>query len=109
MKIQTSEEIKDRINYYLDKKSITKYKLAKRCNLSNSSITNIFVYDGYPSLPLFLKIVQDGLSIPLSEFFGETEEKPDIDITEEEERLLYKYRSLSKRNKELLKKFISIM
>ena len=79
----TIDQIIERINELLAYKHWSHYKLAKEAGISMSSLSNIYVRKTFPFGILFLILSQ-------------------IDFSEDEENLIYQYRCLSKRKKELL-------
>ena len=92
----------NRIQALLDAKHWSIYKLAKVSKLSYSSLNNIFRRNTCPSIPTLEKIC-NGLNISLSQFFEYKQNPLQNDVlSEDEQDLLYAYRSLSKRDKEIL-------
>ncbi len=98
----TIEDIINRINELLKFNGWTIYRLANEAEMPPSSLNNIFNRKTYPSIPTLQKIC-NGFDISLSEFFDFTS-KPlrNFEISEDEQRLSNMYKSMSKRNKEIL-------
>lgn len=95
-----------RIQTLLQAKHWSIYKLAKVSKLPYSSLNNIFKRNTCPGIPTLEKICC-GLNISLSQFF-EYKQNPlkDDALTEDEQEVLYAYRSLSKRDKEILTAYL---
>ena len=99
-------DILDRINYFLDFKHWTLYRLAKESGVPYSSLNNIFLRNTCPTIPTLEKIC-NGLGISFSEFFAFRENPLHLDsLTEKEEDLLYAYRHLSVQDKALLEAYL---
>ena len=62
----------DRLRKLLNARGWTKYKLAKICGLSESTITNIYKRNTVPSIPT-LEAICKGFGITLSQFFADGE------------------------------------
>ena len=103
----TIDQIIERINELLAYKHWSHYKLAKEAGISMSSLSNIYVRKTFPTIPTLCKIC-NGFDISLYEFF-DFQENPirSLDFSEDEENLIYQYRCLSKRKKELLTAYIT--
>lgn len=100
------EQITDRIDELLRYKNWTLYRLAKEADMSASSLNNIYKRNTFPTIPTLTKIC-NGFNISLSEFFDFEENPlrlPDFD--EDEERILYQYRSISNRKKEIFNAYL---
>ncbi len=112
MKSYDNKEIKNRIEYYMKKQNLTRYRLSKKSGVKFSTLNNIFNRDTGLSLMNLSKIVLNGFEISMGEFLGEVEETSldkTSSISDEEEAIIYKYRSLSKSNKKIVKKYIDIL
>lgn len=100
------DEIIQQIQSLLDAKHWSIYRLAKASKLPYSSLNNIFRRNTCPSLPTLEKICR-GLNISLSQFFEYKQIPLQNDaMTQDEMDLLYSYRALSRKDKELLKVYI---
>lgn len=86
------------------------YKLAKESDISYSSLNNIFIRNTQPTIPTLEKICE-GFKIPLSEFFADSPSTLThyYVLSEDEEKLISSYRSISKDNKKLLEEFINFL
>ena len=100
------EKIINRIDELTKFNGWSLYKLAKRADISPSSINNIYNRKTYPTIPT-LECICDGLNISLSEFF-DFQENPlrDFSMSEDEQTLLNSYRNLSASKKALLKAYL---
>ena len=99
-------DIINRIQTLREAKHWSVYKLAKASKLPYSSLNNIFRRNTCPSIPTLEKIC-NGLNISLSQFFEYKQNPLKNDaLTEEEQDILYAYRALSKKDKELLTAYI---
>lgn len=98
----TIDDIIKRIDELLDINSWTLYRLAQESDLAFSSINNIYNRKTMPTITTLSKICK-GFGISLSEFFS-FEDNPlrDYKYDEDEQRILGKYKSLSRRKKEIL-------
>lgn len=78
------------------------YKFAEVCDITPSTISNMYTRKTLPSISTLISIC-NGCGITLSQFFAESEN--DIQC-EEEKQLLSSYRKLSKKNKEAIAQLI---
>lgn len=99
-------KVLDRINYFLDFKHWTLYRLAKESGIPYSSLNNIFLRNTCPTIPTLEKICV-GFGISLAEFFSFGENPLHSDaLTAREEEILYAYRCLSVQDKALLEAYL---
>ena len=99
-------EVLERIQYFLNLKHWSVYKLAKESKLPYSSLNNIFVRKTSPTIPTLEKIC-DGFGISVSEFFSyQTNPLKSDNLTEKEQDIINSYRSLSEKDKELLAAYL---
>ena len=63
-------DIHNKLQHLLDERGWTRYQLAKRCGLSESTIANIFRRNTMPSIGT-LESICDAFGITLSQFFAE--------------------------------------
>ncbi len=100
-------DVIDRIQFFLDYKHWSVYKLAKEADLPYSSLNNIFNRKTCPSIPTLEKICI-GLNISLSEFFEYKNNplKSEI-LTESEQNVINSYKSLSINDKKLLDAYLN--
>lgn len=78
------------------------YKLAEKCDVTPSTLANIFARGTLPSLSTLMAICK-GVDITLSEFFADDVQTKE---TQEERALLRNYRKLSKKNQEAITQLI---
>lgn len=99
-------EVLQRISQLCEQKHWSLYRLAKKANIPYSNLNNIFNRGTCPTIPTLEKICQ-GFGISLSEFF-EYYTTPQIDssLTEIEIDLVYSFRTLSKKDQELLQAYL---
>ncbi len=107
--VRTKEEIINRIKYYTEKQCLTRYELAKRSEISNSTLNNIFNRGTAPDIITLQKIVYDGLGITMGEFFNEKEENFTMSDNKDAEEIYYKYLRLTKNNKKVISKIIKVL
>ena len=99
-------EVLERIQYFLNFKHWSVYKLAKESGLPYSSLNNIFVRKTCPTV-LTLEKICHGLGISLSEFFSyKTNPLKSDTLTEREQDIVNAYRSLSEKDKELFAAYL---
>ena len=96
------ENVLSRIQCLLKLKHWSLYKLAKEAELPYSNLNNIFNRKTCPTIPTLEKIC-NGFGIGLSEFFEFSGNpfKSEI-LTDTEQDIIYSYKSLSNKDKELL-------
>lgn len=101
------QDVLNRIEFFLNFKHWSVYKLAKEAGLSYSSLNNIFNRKTCPSIITLEKICY-GLGITLSEFF-EYNNNPlrNEEISEQEQDILNSYRTLSVSDKKLLEAYLN--
>ena len=78
------------------------YKLAETCDITPSTIANMFARKTLPSITTLIAICK-GCNITLSEFFADNKETL---TTLEEKTLLSNFRKLSKKNQEAITQLI---
>ena len=74
----------------------SEYRLAKKCGLSESTISNIFRRGTYPTIPT-LELICDAFGITLSDFFAE---EGTVEMTPEMERIVVEWLVLTPKQKE---------
>ena len=95
-------DILDKINKLRIQRGWSMYKLAEECDVTPSTIANMFARETLPSLTTLMAICK-GLDLSLSDFFCESDEKAD----ELDERdLLKNYRKLDPKTKKAVKQFL---
>ena len=101
------QDVLNRIEFFLNFKHWSIYKLAKESGLSYSSLNNIFNRKTCPSIVTLEKICH-GFGITLSEFF-EYDNNPlrSEEISEREQDILNSFRTLSISDKNLLEAYLN--
>lgn len=100
------DKVFERIEYLCKIKHFTMYRLAKEAGLPYSSLNNIIHRRTCPTVGTLEKLCQ-GLNITLSEFFDfEMYPLKDDRLSEREDELVNKYRTLSQRKQLLLDAYI---
>lgn len=95
-------DVLERINKLRIERGWSVYKLAEECEVTPSTIANMFSRGTLPSITTLMSICK-GCGITLAEFFAEgKEEKTSI----EERNLLKNFRKLSKKNKDAIVQLI---
>lgn len=96
----------ERIKYFCEIKHYTMYRLAKEAELPYSSLNNIIHRRTCPTIGTLEKLCK-GLNITMTEFFDfETYPLKDDSLTAEEDELVNKFRTLSKKKKALLNAYM---
>ena len=85
-------DVNNRLNAILKKKGWSKYRLAKECDLHESTLTNIFYRDTTPTLAT-LETICKALNISLPDFFADGEL---VEVDNEIKQFLLDFKSLSK-------------
>lgn len=102
----TEHDVLNRIQFFLDFKHWSLYKLAKESGLAYSSLNNIFNRKTCPTIVTLEKICK-GLDISLSEFFDYASTPLHSKaLTIEQQELLNAFDSLSIKDKELLQTYL---
>lgn len=100
------DKVFERITYLCEIKHFSMYKLAKESEIPYSSLNNIIHRRTCPTIGTLEKLCK-GLNISLSDFFDfELYPLKDDKLTAEEDELVNKYRSLSKKKQVLLDAYI---
>ena len=112
------QDVINEIKKICDHRHWSLYRLAKESGLPYSSLNNIFSRGTCPSIPT-LSLICHGFGITLSEFFdqinredsGREKEHPRsvdyrIQLSEDEEDVIYMYRTLSKSDRKLLEAYL---
>lgn len=104
--ILIEETVIERIQNLMNFKHWSIYKLAKESELPYSSLNNIFTRRTCPSVATLEKICK-GFNISLSEFFNyETNPLRVTTISEEHQKLINEYETLSANDKQLLQAYL---
>ncbi|MBQ7351299.1 MAG: helix-turn-helix transcriptional regulator [Clostridia bacterium] len=87
-------DILEKIDILRIEKGWTLYKLAEESEITQSTLSNMFIRKTQPSIATLTNIC-NGVNISLSEFFAEESTNPSI----EESTMLNNYRKLSNKHK----------
>ena len=94
-----------RIKQLMEERGWTDYRLAKKSNLSHSTVTNMFNRNNAPTLPT-LEAVCKAFGITLAQFFTEGNSP---ELTEEQRILFAKWSTLKDDQKQALLALIDTM
>jgi len=92
-------DAQDRIRQMMEERGWTDYRLAKKANISHSTVTNMFNRNNAPTLPT-LEAVCGAFGITLAQFFAD--ESDMAQLTDEQRTLFARWSSLTERQKSLL-------
>lgn len=98
-------DILERLNKVLKEAGITCYRLSKKCDVPEETLTGIFNRGSIPTI-VTLEAICKGLNITLSQFFAENDM---IELTPELKELYSDWRFLTPKQKELTKQFVKEM
>ncbi|WP_418771693.1 helix-turn-helix domain-containing protein [Monoglobus pectinilyticus] len=98
-------DILERLNKVLKEAGITRYRLSKKCDVPEETLTGIFNRGSVPTI-VTLEAICKGLNITLSQFFAENDM---IELTPELKELYSDWRFLTPKQKELTKQFVKEM
>lgn len=101
--MQTENYIIFRIEQLCEKKHISRYRLAQKSGIAQSSISTLLNRKSVPTIQTLEKICE-GLDITLAQFFAGDEEIPDL--TSEQKELLSDWNLMDEHQKELVKAYI---
>lgn len=93
-----------KLQQLLDSKGWTAYRLAKKCNLSESTLANIFRRNTMPSIST-LEAICEGFGISLAQFFSENDM---VELTPELKELFDGWALLSPEQKKAVLKIIEL-
>lgn len=91
-------DIHDRLNTLLQQSGMSRYRLAKICNISEETLTGIFTRGNTPTIST-LEIICKGFGITLSQFFLENDM---IEMTPEMKEFYEEWRFLTDEQRELV-------
>ena len=98
-------DILERLNKVLKEAGITRYRLSKKCDVPEETLTGIFNRGSIPTI-VTLEAICKGLNITLSQFFAENDM---IELTPELKELYSDWKFLTPKQKELTKQFVKEM
>ena len=87
----TENYIIERIEQLCEQKHISRYRLAQRSGIAQSSLSTLLNRKSVPTFQTLEKICE-GFDISLAQFFSEDDEFPDL--TEEQKELLVKWNKI---------------
>ena len=96
--MQAENYIIAKIEQLCEKKNISRYRLAQKSGIAQSSISTLLNRKSVPTK------ICDGLDITLAQFFTEDEEYPDL--TSDQKQLLSDWNAMDDHQKELVKAYI---
>lgn len=99
----TENYIIDKILQLCDQKDMSRYRLAQKSGVSQSSISTLLNRQSVPTIPTLEKIC-NGLGVTLSQFFAETDQI--LDLTTEQQELLEMWGNMSEHEKGLVKAYM---
>lgn len=92
----------ERIEYFCKKKALTRYRLAQKSGIAQSSLSTLLNRKSVPSIPTLEKIC-NGLDITLAQFFA----GDDIpDLTDQEKELIAAWSNLNENQRALVMAYI---
>ena len=101
--LQAENYIIAKIEQLCKKKKISRYRLAQKSGIAQSSISTLLNRKSVPTIQTLEKIC-DGLDITLAQFFTEDEEYPDL--TSDQKQLLSDWDAMDDHQRELVKAYI---
>ncbi len=101
--MQAENYIIARIEQLCEKKKISRYRLAQKSGIAQSSISTLLNRKSVPTIQTLEKICE-GFDITLSQFFAGDEEIPDL--TADQKQLLSDWNEMDEHQKELVKAYI---
>ena len=92
-------DILENIKKLRDERGWSNYKLAKKADISEDSLNNLFRLGNLPTIPA-LEAICKGFDITLSQFFAEDGEA--LTLTQEQQNMLNSWNTLTKEQKNAL-------
>lgn len=99
-------DIKNRIRQLIEEREWSEYRLAKESGLAQSTISNIFKRNSFPSLPT-LEAICGGFGITLAQFFAEDGHV--VELTEEQKEFFDTWVALTREQKRVTYELIKAM
>jgi len=96
-------DILERIKSLRDERGLSNYKLARKADISENSLNNLFRRNNLPTIPT-LEALCNGLGITLSQFFA-TDSEP-VELSDSQREMLTTWDSLTVEQKETLLEFL---
>lgn len=101
--LQAENYIIAKIEQLCEKKNISRYRLAQKSGIAQSSISTLLNRKSVPTIQTLEKIC-NGLDMTLAQFFTVDEEYPDL--TSDQKQLLSDWNAMDDHQKELVKAYI---
>ena len=101
--LQAENYIIARIEQLCEKKKFSRYRLAQKSGIAQSSISTLLNRKSVPTIQTLEKICE-GFDITLAQFFAGDEEIPDL--TADQKQLLSDWNAMDEHQKELVKAYI---
>lgn len=101
--MSTENYIIDRIEQLCEQKQMSRYRLAQKSGISQSSISTLLNRQSVPTIQTLEKICK-GLDMTLAQFFSEDDELPNL--TEEQKRFLTTWNAMNKQEKALVEAYM---
>ncbi|MCH5199960.1 MAG: helix-turn-helix transcriptional regulator [Oscillospiraceae bacterium] len=98
-------DVLQRLRQLSKERNWSPYILAKKCDMPQSTINNIFMRDTIPSIPT-LEIICKGFGITLSQFFAENET---VELSPELKELFDGWLTLTPEQKEAVTRLVHTM
>lgn len=95
--------IVDRIEQLCEQKQMSRYRLAQKSGIAQSSLSTLLNRQSVPTIQTLEKICK-GLDMTLAQFFARDEQLPDL--TEEQKDLLATWDAMNAHEKELVKAYM---
>lgn len=93
----------DRIEQLCEQKKMSRYRLAQKSGISQSSISTLLNRQSVPTIQTLEKICK-GLDMTLAQFFSEDDELPNL--TEDQKRLLTTWNAMNEQEKALVEAYM---
>lgn len=101
--MSAENHIIDRIEQLCEQKQMSRYRLAQKSGISQSSISTLLNRQSVPTIQTLEKICK-GLDMTLAQFFSEDDELPNL--TEEQKRLLTTWNAMNEQEKALVEAYM---
>ena len=101
--MQSENYIIDRNEQLCEKKHISRYRLAQKSGIAQSSISTLLNRKSVPTIQTLEKICE-GLDMTLAQFFAGDDKLPDL--TEEQKSLLEEWNAMDEQQRQLVKAYM---
>ena len=101
--MQSENYIIDRIEQLCEKKHISRYRLAQKSGIAQSSISTLLNRKSVPTIQTLEKICE-GLDMTLAQFFAGDDKLPDL--IEEQKSLLEEWNAMDEQQRQLVKAYM---